>query len=110
MNAQHGQSTVELTALLPLLVLLALGAYAVLAAHTAHEQAGVAAEAGAIAVLQDRDARTAARDALPKAAERHAEIQIEGPRVTVSVRPSVPVLAARITARATADAGPEPTP
>jgi len=80
MNAQHGQSTVELTALLPLLVLLALGAYAVLAAQTAHEQAGAAAEAGAIALLQDRDARAAARDALPNEAERHGIRPSAGPR------------------------------
>ena len=108
MNGQRGQSTVELTALLPLLVLLALGAYALLAAHAAGEQAGTAAEAGAIALLQDRDARTAAREALP--AHGRARIRVEGRRVTVTVRPAVPVLAERLAGRATADAGPEPTP
>ena len=47
MSDESGQTTVELTALLPLLVVLALGIYAVLAAHAASEQAGTAAEAGA---------------------------------------------------------------
>jgi hypothetical protein len=110
MKEELGQSTVELTALLPLLVLVALGTYAVLAAHAAHEQAGIAAEAGAIALLQDRDARAAAQDALPEAAGRRAEIEVNARRVTVAIRPAVPVLARRLTARATADAGPEPNP
>jgi hypothetical protein len=110
MNDQRGQSTVELTGLLPLLVLLALGVHALLAAHAAREQAGTAAEAGAIALLQDRDPRTAARDALPGDAHRRATVAVDGRRVTVTLRQAVPVLAARLSARATADAGPEPTP
>jgi Flp pilus assembly protein TadG len=108
MTAEHGQATVELTALLPLLVLLALGTHAVLAAHAAHEQAGTAAEAGAIALLQDREPRAAARDALPGGARERSAIAVDGRRVTVSVRPALPLLAARLTGRATADAGPEP--
>jgi hypothetical protein len=108
MSDQRGQSSVELAALLPLIVLLTLGAYAVLAAHAAHEQAGTAAEAGAIALLQDRDARAAARDALPGTAARRAAIEVDARRVIVAVRPALPVLASRLTGRATADAGPEP--
>jgi hypothetical protein len=110
MTSEHGQSTVELTALLPLLMLLAFGAYAILAAHTAREQAGTAAEAGAIALLQDRDAAAAAREALLGAAHRRTEIAVHDRRVTVAVRPRVPVLAGRLTARVTADAGREPAP
>ena len=110
MSDQAGQSTVELTALLPLLVLLALGVHAVLAAHAAREQAGTAAEAGAIALLHDRDARAAARDALPGTAHRRAAIDVDGRRVTVTVRPALPLLAPRLTGRATADAGPDPPP
>ena len=109
MTDQRGQSTVELTAVLPLLMLLAFGAYAVLAAHAASEQAGTAAEAGAIALLQDRDPAAAARDALPRDAHRHAGITVRDRRVTVTVRPRIPVLADRLTGRVTADAGPEAT-
>jgi Flp pilus assembly protein TadG len=109
MSDQRGQSTVELTGLLPLLVLLALGIHALLAAHAASEQAGTAAEAGAIALLQDRDPRTAARAALPGNAHRRATIAVDGRRITVTVRPAVPVLAGHLTARSTADAGPEPS-
>lgn len=103
MSGEHGQSTVELTALLPLIALLALGIHALLAAHAAREQAGTAAEAGAIALLQNRDARAAARSALP--GDSHATVDVGGHRVTVTVRPTVPVLSGVLTARATADAG-----
>ena len=101
--SQRGQASVELTALLPLLALVALAAYTVLAARTAHEQAGAAAEAGAIALLQDRNPRTAARAALPPGGR--AAIALHGSRVQVTVRPRVPLLAARLEARPTADAG-----
>ena len=43
--SERGQATVELTALLPLLAVVALAGYTVLAARAAHEQAGAAAEA-----------------------------------------------------------------
>ena len=109
-RSQHGQATVELTALLPLLAVIALSAYAVLAARTADEQAGAAAEAGAIALIQERDASAAARDAMPETVRRDAVVAIADRRVTVTVEPHVPLLARRLTARATADAGPEPVP
>jgi hypothetical protein len=108
--SERGQSTVELTALLPLIVVLALGVHALLAAHGAAEQAGSAAEAGAIALLQDRDPREAASAALPAGASRRARIVVADRRVTVAVRPAIPVLAGRLTGRATASAGPEATP
>jgi hypothetical protein len=105
MSRERGQATVELTALLPLVALIALSAYAVLAARTAHEQAGAAAEAGAIALIQDRDARAAARDTLPAGARHRTRVAVRGSRVNVTVRPHVPLLAARLEAHATADAG-----
>jgi type II secretory pathway pseudopilin PulG len=112
MTRDDGQATVELIALLPLLLIVALAAAALLAAHTAGEQAGQAAEAGAVALLQGHDARAAARRALPTATRRRAEIHVDDRRVTVRVRPSVPLaaLARPLTAEAVADAGPERTP
>ena len=107
---QRGQATVELTALLPLLAVVALSAYAVLAARTAGEQAGAAAGAAAIALIQERDPREAAGDALPRAVRRAATVAIAGRRVTVTVRPRVPLLARQLAASATADAGAEPSP
>ena len=93
MTGERGQATVELAALLPLVVVIALAGYALLAGLAAGEQAGVAAEAGAIALLQDRDATAAARDALPARARRTASVRVEGRRVTVAVRPRVPLVA-----------------
>jgi hypothetical protein len=105
-----GQATVELAGLLPLVAPVALAAFTALAAFMAREQAGVAAEAGAVALLQDRDAKTAAHEALPQAARSRAEVRLAGRRVTVAVRPRVPLLAGHLEARVTADAGPEPRP
>ena len=108
MAGESGQATIELVAFLPLLLVVALTAAALLAGYAAAEQAGQAAQAGAMALLQDRDPREAARRALPDGAR--ATVDVEGRRVTVTVRPRLPVgpVAAAMTARVTADAGPEP--
>ena len=110
MRAERGQATVEMIALLPLLLIAAFAGAVVLAAHAAGEQAGQAAEAGAVALLQGRDPRTAARHALPEHA--HADIAVDRRRVTVTIRPALPLvsLERRLTVRATANAGPEPAP
>ena len=106
-----GQATVELVALLPLVLLIALAAAALLAGHGAREQAGQAAQAGAMALLQGGDPRDAARQALPAAVRRRSAIDIDGRRVTVRVRPELPVsaVARAMTAEVSADAGPEPS-
>jgi hypothetical protein len=107
-----GQATVELVALLPLVLAVALAAAAILAGHAASEHAGQAAQAGAMALLQGGDPREAARRALPDLTRHRAAIDVEGRRVTVRVRPRLPIgpLAAMLTAYATADAGPEAPP
>ncbi len=105
-----GQATVELVALLPLLLIVALAAAALLAGHGAREQAGTAAQAGAMAMLQGGDPRESARRALPTAVRGRTTIEIDGRRVTVRVRPSLPLVARAMTAAVTADAGPEPAP
>ena len=110
MSAERGQATVELAALLPLLAVVALAAYALLAGLSAGEQAGVAAEAGAIALLQDRDAAAAARAALPGACAARRRSRVRGRRVTVAVRPRVPLVARLLRPRVSAHAGPEPAP
>jgi len=109
-SLERGQATVELAALLPLLVVVALAAYAMLAGLSAGEQAGVAAEAGAIAVLQDRDAAAAARAALPADVRGAAVVRVRDRRITVTVRPRVPLVARLLHARVIAHAGPEPAP
>jgi hypothetical protein len=103
----EGQASVELVAFLPLVLLLALAIMSLLAAHAAGEEAGQAAEAGALALLQGRDPDAAAHAALPQHVS--ARVEVEGRRVHVSVRPHLPLpgLADLLTATATADAGPE---
>jgi hypothetical protein len=107
-TGERGQATVELAALLPLVVVIAVAGYALLAGLAAGEQAGVAAEAGAIALLQDRDPARAARAALPAATR--ASVRVSGRSITVAVRPRVPLVARLLRTRVTAHAGPEPTP
>jgi hypothetical protein len=109
---ERGQATVELIALLPLLLVAALAGGALLAAQAAGEQAGMAAQAGAMALLQGGDPRAAATRALPAAARSRAVIRVRGRRVTVRVRPRLPIAALTrpLTAHATADAGPEHAP
>jgi hypothetical protein len=106
MSREDGQATVELVVLLPFLLLLAVAAASLFAWQAAGEQAGLAAEAGAMALVQGTDPRAAARRALP--AHAHATVEVRGRRVTVQVRPGLALrnLARRLTATATADAGP----
>ena len=108
---QRGQSTVEIIGLLPLVALLALVAFTVVASSTAHEQAGEAAAAGALALLQGgTDPRTAAREALPRSVRARATITVRDRRVHVRVLPRTPLaiagLRARLAGTAHADAGP----
>ena len=108
--SEAGQATVELVALMPLALLLALAAAALLAGHGAREQAGSAAQAGAMALLQGGDPRESARRALPAGARHRSAIEIHGRRVTVRVRPRLPLVAGAMTAEVSADAGPEASP
>jgi hypothetical protein len=83
-----------------------------LSAGRASEAAGSAAEAGAIAMLQDGDPHAAARRALRGWPRGAADVRVAGRRVSVTVRPTLPVprLAAALAARASADAGPAGAP
>jgi hypothetical protein len=106
-SSEQGQSTVELVAMLPLLVAVALAVAQVLAAGAASEFAGHAAEAGAIALLQGGDPARAARDAVPGWSRSRLDVRVRGRSVRVVVRPAplVPPLASLLTARAEASAG-----
>lgn len=104
-----GQSTVEVVALVPLLVAVVLAATQLLAAGMAREQAGTAAQAGAMALLQGDDPEDAVREAVPGWSRRRVAVRVRGRRVEVKLRPPsvLPRLADALTARVTADAGPE---
>jgi hypothetical protein len=107
-SGEDGQATVELVALLPLVLVVALAAAVFVAAQSAGEKAGQAAQAGAMALLQGGDPRSAARAALSR--HTRATIAVRGRRVTVRVRPSLPfrVLEGPLIATAVADAGAAP--
>jgi hypothetical protein len=109
-SASPGQASVELVALLPLLAMIGLIVFSLVLAHTADEEAGQAAEAGALALMQGGDPHAAARDALPSAVRATATIAVEGRRVHVRVRPRLPLpaplIASYLTGDARTDAGP----
>lgn len=106
-RGERGQASVELVAVLPLVLGVALGVGQLLAAGAAREAAAGAAEAGAVALLEGRDARVAAGAALPGWAHGRGAVDIAGRRVRVRVRPRtvMPGLAGVTRADETADAG-----
>jgi hypothetical protein len=110
-SVPRGQASVELVALLPVVAIVLLAIVTVLASHVAHEQAGEAAEAGALAVLQGgSDPKQAAEQALSREARKRATISVTDGRVQVRVRPRVvlpiPGLAERLAGEARAKARP----
>ncbi len=102
-----GQAAVELVALLPLVVAVALGILQALAAGVASELAGHAAQSGAVAIAEGRDGAAAARASLPGWAQSRVRIELHGTRLQVRVTPPslLPGVGERLAASATADAG-----
>ena len=111
MSAERGQATVELAALLPLLAVVALAAYA-----AAGGPLGAASRPGS----RPRPARSpccrTAMRRLPRGqrclvlCDGRPCVGVRGRRVTVAVRPRVPLVARLLRSRVSADAGPEPAP
>src|SRR3954454_855947 len=85
----RGQATVEAVVLAPLVIAVAVAVACVLGAGAASEAAGAAAEGGAVAILQERAPDAAAPDALGAVPRSRATIEVDGRRVTVTVRPGV---------------------
>ena len=104
-----GQASVELIAMVPVGVAVALAALQLLAAGATRELAGHAAGAGAIALLQRNDPRAAAREALPGWSRGRLAVSVQGSRVTVRLRPPtlLPGLAEVLETTVRADAGGE---
>jgi hypothetical protein len=107
LRAHAGQAAVELVALLPLVVAVALAILQALAAGVAVELAGHAAQSGAVALAEGRDGEAAARAALPGWARSRLTVGVDGTRVRVRVTPPslLPGAGPRLAATATADAG-----
>jgi hypothetical protein len=108
LSGEDGQSTVELVAALPALLLAGLLALQLLATGYALTLADGAAEAGALALASGQPAVSAARDALPGWAEDDVEVSVEGGRVTVRLRPPspLPAIADRLAVTSSAVARP----
>jgi hypothetical protein len=91
MDRQAGQSTVELVAALPALLLVGLLALQLLATGYALILADGAAEAGALALAAGQPAAAAARAAVPDWVEDEVEVTVRGGNVTVRLRPPSPL-------------------
>jgi Flp pilus assembly protein TadG len=104
---RRGQATVEVVALVPLLLLGGAGAFEGLAAGAAAELADHAAEAGAVAIAEGSDPAAAARAAVPGWTRARLAVRVRGTRVEVRMRPPAPsrTLEDLLTARAVATAG-----
>ena len=108
MSRERGQASIEVVALAPLAVLLALVAAQVLAAGLCRSLAADAARAGAVALLEDEDPRAAAREALPAWARGRLELRRSGRRIRGRLRPPglLPGLPRLLGVQRSADAGP----
>jgi hypothetical protein len=105
---QRGQASVELVAVLPLLLVCALAVGQLVVAGYALWSAGTAARAGARAAHVGGDAEAAARSALPRPFRERARVSADrGVSVSVQAPPLVPGLP-RIPIRASAELGAGP--
>lgn len=93
MTRERGQASVELLGGLPVLIVLALVLFQLLAAGYAGVLAGTAAEAGALAHVGGGDAAEAAREAVPGWSRARMEVRTSGGRVEVAIRPPSPIAA-----------------
>jgi hypothetical protein len=96
-RGERGQAALELLALLPLLLAVALAATQLLAVGYASVLAGNAAEAAALALAGGGDPRAAAHEALPGWSRARARLSVTGGHVHVRLRP--PTLLRALTGR-----------
>lgn len=88
---ERGQASVELLGGLPALIVLGLVLLQLLAVGYAAVLAGVAAEAGALALASGQDPGAAARTALPGWSRARMRVAAAGGRVRVVLRPPSPI-------------------
>jgi len=108
-SGARGQASVETVALVPVIVIVALACVQLLLAGLAHELAGHAAEAGAVAAIEGVTAPAdAARDALPGWSRSRLRVTVSGDRVRVHLAPPtvLPGLAELLDTTATARSAP----
>jgi Flp pilus assembly protein TadG len=104
-----GQATVELVALVPMLIVVACAGYALLVTFQTRAIVDHAAQNGARALLQELDARSAARASLPERERERATIRVERRRVSIALTPALPLgLGRALTVHGASDAGAAP--
>ena len=86
-HGEQGQAALELLGALPLVLVVSAGVVQALSAGLARELADHAAEAGAVALVQDADPRSAARAALPGWARDRVAVTVHGGSVRIRLRP-----------------------
>jgi hypothetical protein len=91
--SERGQASIELLAALPFVLLAGVLSLQLLAAGYTLTLADGAAEAGAVALASDLPADAAVEAALPGWADERVEVERDGGRVTVRVRPPSPLAA-----------------
>jgi len=93
MDRDRGQASIELIAGVPALLLAGVIALQLLVVGYSLTLADAAAESGALAVAVGRDPEPAVDEALPGWASDRVEVDSEGGRVTVELRPPAPLAA-----------------
>ena len=93
MSGARGQASVELLGALPVVLLVGLVLFQLLAIGYAATLAGDAAEAGALAVAGGGDAPAAARRALPGWSRAGMKVAVAGGRVRVRLQAPSPIAA-----------------
>jgi hypothetical protein len=104
MSGARGQASVELLGALPVVLLVGLVLFQLLAVGYAAALAGNAAEAAALAVAGGGEAAAAARRAVPGWSRAHMRVQVSGGEVEVRMRPpsALEVLADQLEVKARA--------
>lgn len=107
-RSARGQAQIELVAGIPILLVAALIALQLLAVGYAQSLADGAAEAGAIAAADGRDAESAARSGLPGWTESRVGVESADGEITVELDPPalLPGLSGHLDVSATAYARP----
>lgn len=91
LSPERGQASVELLGAVPVVLLVGLVAFQLLAVGYAKVQAGAAAEAGALALVAGGDVTAAARESLPGWSRAGARVTEDHGSVRVRLRPPSPL-------------------
>jgi hypothetical protein len=107
-TGEKGQASVEVIATIPVLILSGIVGLQLLVTGYAWTLADGAVEAGALAIAADRPPTPAVRAALPGWARDRVDVEVDGGRVSLTLRPPspVPVLGEALAIRSTAWARP----